>query len=101
MAGPGISLSGLSISADGFPFLLDLDGGGLVGASGEASGIFCLLDRRPEELGCEAADGLLSVAGPFRFRVVGVAADAVGTSAAAAGAARGAGAEDWAARLAA
>jgi hypothetical protein len=84
-----------------FPFLWGLVGGGLAGATDDDSGIFRLLDRRPEGAGCDVVVGLFSVTRLLRFREVAVGAGAVGTSAAAAGAAGGAGADDWAARLAA
>lgn len=71
----------------------------MVAGEETASGIFCLLDRRPEDP--DGKGGLLSVVGPFRLREDGVAVGMVGTSAAAAVAAAGAEAEDWAAWLAA
>ena len=49
-----------------------------------ASGIFCLLDRRPEDPDVKALLGLFSVARPLRLREAGVVEVAVvGTSAAA------------------
>lgn len=73
-------------------------------ADGAGSGIFCLLDdRRPEDPGC----GVLVVVGlvsfaveAFRFRLAGVEAGTVGTSAAAEAGVR-VGAEGRAAWLAA
>jgi uncharacterized membrane protein len=56
----------------------------VVVVEGTASGIFCLLDRRPEDPDDNALLGLFSVASPFRLREAGVAEVAVvGTSAAA------------------
>jgi hypothetical protein len=89
----------MSISTAGFPFRRDLgaDWWLLLVAGGEmASGIFCLLDRRPEDPVGKALLGLFSTERPFRLREDGVAEGAVGTSAAA-----GAIALFWAAWLAA
>jgi len=79
--------SGLSISSVGFAFRLALGAGWwfLLLVEGEtASGIFCLLDRRPEDPeGGNASLGLFSAASPFRLREDGVVEGTVGTSAAA------------------
>lgn len=91
--------------AGAFPFLRDLDGAGVfaAGGAGATSGIFCLLDRRPDAPDCEGDVGDLSLV--FRFREGGEVVEAAdGASAAAveeavAGAA--AGTDDRAAWLAA
>lgn len=74
--------SELSISAGAFPFLRGLEASDVAGAEGRfsaVSGIFCLLDRRPEGPGCGTVGGLLSWKEAFRFRVSGeVAGGAAG-----------------------
>jgi hypothetical protein len=56
----------------------------LLGFGGRtASGIFCLLDRRPEDPEGNVSLGLFSAASPFRLREEGVVEGTVGTSAAA------------------
>lgn len=69
-----------------FPFFRGLDDRGvLVGGSV----IFCLLDRRPEGVFCDAVVADLSFTNEvFRFRLVGVEEGAVGTSVAAEAGAR-------------
>lgn len=71
----------------GFAFRRDLDVVWLlllVFGGGTASGIFCLLDRRPEDPeGGNASLGLFSAASPFRLREDGVVEGTAGTSAAA------------------
>ena len=66
-------------------------------AGAGASGIFCLLDRRPEEFVCEAVFARLLSLAAFRFRACGVdaaAEEVVGADA-------GGVSEAWAAWLAA
>lgn len=67
--------SGLSIAAGAFPLVRDPEGIGVYRSEDAvASGIFCLLDRRPEDPDCEVVGGLVPFAEAFRLRADGVAA---------------------------